>query len=101
MLKGKKLLVLLLITAVSMSLFPQSADAAKKNVKLNKKSITVNVGKTVKIKLKNNKKKVKWTVISGKKNVALSQKKKTGVTIKGKKAGTAKVQAKVGKKKYI
>lgn len=30
MLKGKKLLVLLLITAVSMSLFPQSADAAKK-----------------------------------------------------------------------
>ena len=85
MLKGKKLLVLLLITAVSMSLFPQSADAAKKkNVKLNKKSITVNVGKTVKIKLKNNKKKVKWTVISGKKNVALSQKKKTGVTIKGK-----------------
>lgn len=68
MLKGKKLLVLLLITAVSMSLFPQSADAAKKkNVKLNKKSITVNVGKTVKIKLKNNKKKVKWTVISGKK----------------------------------
>ena len=59
------------------------------------------MGKTVKIKLQNNKKKVKWTVISGKKNVSLSKKGKTGVTIKGKKAGKAKVQAKIGKKKYV
>jgi hypothetical protein len=41
--------------------------AAKKKVKLSKKSVTVTVGKTVKVKLKNNKKKVKWTVTSGKK----------------------------------
>ncbi len=34
----------------------QSAFAAKKKVKLNKKTVTVNVGKTVKIKLQNNKK---------------------------------------------
>ena len=33
--------------------------------------------------------------------MALSKKKKTSVTIKGKKAGKAKVQAKVGKKKYV
>lgn len=99
--KGKKSLVLLLIFAMALSLFPQTAYAAKKKVKLNKKSVIVNVGKTVKIKLKNNKKKVKWSVTSGKKNVALSKKKKTGVTIKGKKAGKAKVQAKVGKKKYV
>lgn len=46
-------------------------------MKLNKKSVIVNVGKTVKIKLKNNKKKVKWSVTSGKKNVTLSKKKKT------------------------
>ncbi len=59
------------------------------------------VGKTVKVKLKNNKKKVKWTVVSGKKNVALSKKGKTGVTIKGKRVGKAKVQAKIGKKKYV
>lgn len=51
--------------------------------------------------MKNNKKKVKWTVVSGKKNVKLSKKKKTGVTIHGKKAGKAKVQAKVGKKKFV
>ena len=51
--------------------------------------------------MKNNKKKVKWTVVSGKKNVALSKKGKTGVTIKGKRVGKAKVQAKIGKKKYV
>ena len=99
--KKQKSLVLLLIFAMALSLFPQSAFAAKKKVKLNKKTVTVNVGKTVKIKLQNNKKKVKWTVTSGKKNVTLSKKKKTEVTIKGKKAGKAKVQAKVGKKKYV
>ena len=99
--KSKKSLVLLLIFALALSLFPQSAFAAKKKVKLDKKSVTVNVAKTVKIKLQNNKKKVKWTVTSGKKNLKLSKKKKTEVTIKGKKAGKAKVQAKVGKKKYV
>ena len=99
--RKQKSLILLLIFAMALSLFPQSAFAAKKKVKLNKKTVTVNVGKTVKIKLQNNKKKVKWTVTSGKKNVTLSKKKKTSVTIKGKKAGKAKVQAKVGKKKYV
>ena len=99
--KKQKSMVLLLIFAMALSLLPQSAFAAKKKVKLNKKTVTVNVGKTVKIKLQNNKKKVKWTVTSGKKNVTLSKKKKTGVTIKGMKAGKAKVQAKVGKKKYV
>ena len=99
--RKQKTLVLLLIFAMALSLLPQSAFAAKKKVKLNKKTVTVNVGKTVKIKLQNNKKKVKWTVASGKKNVTLSKKKKTEVTIKGKKAGKAKVQAKVGKKKYV
>lgn len=87
--------------AMTVVMVPQSALAAKKQVKLNKKSVSVAVGKTVKVKLKNNKKKVKWTVVSGKKNVALSKKGKTGVTIKGKRVGKAKVQAKIGKKKYV
>mgnify|MGYP000257242015 CR=1 FL=1 len=77
--RKQKSLVLLLIFAMALSLLPQSAFAAKKKVKLNKKTVTVNVGKTVKIKLQNNKKKVKWTVTSGKKNVTLSKKKKTSV----------------------
>ena len=89
----------LLVFVLSFSVIPQNVLAAKKKVKLSKKSVTVTVGKTVKVKLKNNKKKVKWTVTSGKKNVKLSKKKKTSVTIKGIKVGKATVQVKVGKKK--
>ena len=57
----------LLVFVLSFSVIPQNVLAAKKKVKLSKKSVTVTVGKTVKVKLKNNKKKVKWTVTSGKK----------------------------------
>lgn len=104
--KLKKALATSLATCLTICSVFSSAQlkystAAKKKVKLDKKSVTVYVGKTVKIKLKNNKKKTKWTTILGKKNVSLSKKKKTSVTIKGKKAGKAKVQAKIGKKKYI
>ena len=99
--KAKKTLAVALTFAMTVVMVPQSALAAKKPVKLNKKSVSVAVGKTVKVKLKNNKKKVKWTVVSGKKNVALSKKGKTGVTVKGKRVGKAKVQAKIGKKKYV
>ena len=97
----KKAAALVLTFTMAAAMVPQSAEAAKKKVKLDKKTVTVTVGKTVKLKLKNNKTTVKWTVISGKKNVSLSKKGKTGVTIKGKKAGKAKVQAKIGKKKYV
>lgn len=99
--KVRSAVAFLLVFVLSFSVIPQNVLAAKKKVKLSKKTVTVTVGKTVKVKLKNNKKKVKWTVTSGKKNVKLSKKKKTSVTIKGKKAGKAKVQAKVGKKKFV
>ena len=91
----------MLVFVMAVSVIPQSAFAAKKKVKLSKKAVTVAVGESVKIQLKNNKKKVKWSITSGKKNVTLSKKKKTGVIIKGKKAGKTKVQAKIGKKKYV
>ena len=99
--KIKKRFALLLVFVMAVSVIPQSAFAAKKKVKLSKKAVTVAVGESVKIQLKNNKKKVKWSITSGKKNVTLSKKKKTGAIIKGKKAGKAKVQAKIGKKKYV
>ena len=99
--KIKKRFALLLVFVMAVSVIPQSAFAAKKKVKLSKKAVTVAVGESVKIQLKNNKKKVKWSITSGKKNVTLSKKKKTGVIIKGKKAGKTKVQAKIGKKKYV
>ena len=78
---------------------PTSASAAKK-VSLSTKKLTVKVGQSKKLKLKNNKKKATWKVLSGKKNITLKGKKKTGVTVVGKKKGSAKVQAKIGKKKY-
>lgn len=78
---------------------PVRASAAKK-VSLSKK-LTVRVGQSKKLNLKNNKKKVTWKVVSGKKNITLKSKKKTEVTVAGRKKGTAKVQAKIGKKKYI
>ena len=99
--KIKKGFALFLVFVMAVSVIPQGAFAAKKKVKLSKKAVTVTVGESVRIQLKNNKKKVKWVVASGKNIITLSKKKKTGVTIKGKKAGKARVHAKIGKKKYI
>ena len=58
--------------------------------------MTLTVGKSYKLKLKNNKKKIKW--FSSKKKVATVS--KTG-KVKAKRAGTARITAKVGKKKYV
>ena len=99
--RGKKNLAILLAFTMVFTMTPQGVSAANKKVKLSKNKVTVTVGKKVKVGLKHNKKKVKWTISSGKKNVALSKKKKTSVTIRGIKAGKAKVQAKIGKKKYV
>lgn len=91
--------IVLLVTGMT---FPSAtkAEAAAAKPTLSKKKLTVQVGKTKTLKLKNNKKKTKWTIVSGKGKVALKNKKKNSVKIVGKKKGTAKVQVKVGKKKY-
>ena len=62
---------------------------------LNKKKLVLTVGKKAKLKVKGTKKKVKWS--SSKKKIATVTKK--GV-VKAKKKGTAKIVAKIGKKKY-
>lgn len=54
--KIKKGFALLLVFVMAVSVIPQSAFAAKKKVKLSKKAVTVAVGESVKIQLKNNKK---------------------------------------------
>lgn len=74
---------------------PGQQTDAKAKVKLNKKKIVLTVGKKAKLKVKGTKKKVKWS--SSKKKVATVTKK--GV-VKAKKKGTAKIVAKIGKKKY-
>ena len=70
-----------------------NVSAAK--IKLNKTKITIYVGKTVTLKVQNNKKKVKWTT-SNKKIATVTKKGK----VKGKRSGKATITATVGKKKY-
>ncbi len=82
-------------------LCPVGIAHAKGKTSLNPAKLTITQGNTKTIKLKNNRKKVTWSVVSGKTNIALKNKKKTGVQVIAKKQGTAKVQAKIGKQKYI
>ena len=87
----KKLSVMLLCCLLlSVIAMPVSASAAK----LNKKSISLNVGKTYTLKASGTKGKITWT--SSKKSVATVSSK--GV-VKAKKKGTAVIAAKYGKKK--
>ena len=91
----KHIIISFLVFTMLVSVVPGSYSSAAKKVKLNKTKLSLKVGKSYTLKLKNNKKKVKWS--STKKKVAtVSSKGK----VKAKKAGSAKIVAKVGKKKY-
>lgn len=93
--KFEKLILLACILCLCIGISHTTEASAKKKVKLNKTKLTLAVGKTYKLKLKNNKKKVKWSS---------SKKKAASVTSKGKvtakKAGTAVITAKAAGKKY-
>ena len=75
------------------------ADAAA--LALSTKKLNLKVSQTVTLKVKKTNKKAKWSVLSGKKNVRLSAKKKASVKVKALKAGKAKISCKLGKKKLI
>lgn len=95
----KKILCFVCIMAwMGSMLFPSVSDAKKKAPKLNKNKVTITVGKKKTIKVKNTKKKVKWSIKTGKKKIKLTKKKKTSVVVVAKKKGKATVAAKVGKK---
>lgn len=81
-----------IIMPVSVQTMP--VEAATK-IKLNKKKATIYVGKSVQLKIKGTKAKVKWT--SNKKSVAKVNSKGK---VTAKKAGKAVITAKVEKKKY-
>ncbi len=91
---SKFLSMFMSIVLVLTMLTGMNTNAAAKN-KLNKTKVTIRVGQAVKLKVKNNKKKVKWS--SKNKKVATVTKKGE---VKGKKAGKTYIIAKVGKKKY-
>ena len=98
---AKRLISFLLSGMLFLSLVAVPVSAAGK-VHLSNKKITITTGKTKKIKLKNNKKKVSWKITKGKSLISLKGKSKSGVTIVAKKkTGKAAVQAKIGKKVYI
>ena len=90
--KKKKWLLALIICVLM--LCPAQTKAASK-VKINKQSAVVLKNKTLQLKVKGTTKKVTWSS-SNKAVVKVSKKGK----VTAKKAGTAKVTAKVGKKKY-
>lgn len=105
----QKPLAVLLAAAMAVVPFSLPADiqaAKKKGVSLSKKTLQVREKKSKRVKVKNSSGKkirsVKWKVIKGSSVIKLSKKSKSGVTIKGKKKGTATVRAKIktGSKTY-
>ena len=97
--RKKQLTACLLAFALLLGMIPASEVSAAKKVSLSTKKLTVTKGKSKTLKVKNTTKKVKWKILSGKKYISLKKKGKVAVSVKGKKKGTAKVQATVGKKK--
>ena len=84
-------LALCLIVLIGMSGTTASKAKSKNTIK-----VTLTVGKTYQLKVTGTKKKIKWNT-SNKKVATVSSKGK----IKAKKAGKAKIYAKIGKKKLI
>lgn len=91
----KRIVAVMLSIMMVFTLVPLSSVNAASKAKLNKKSATIYVGKTVQLKVNNNKKKVKWST-SNKKIAIVNKKGK----VTGKKAGKVTITAKIGKKKY-
>ena len=100
--RGNKTLAIALSMALALTSIAAGSpvkSAAKAKIKLNKKKVTLTVGKAVKLKVLGTKKKVKWS--SSNESVAMVVGKKNGVgRVISIKAGKAKITAKVMKKKY-
>lgn len=99
-LSKKALACSLALTLVATATGPSDVALAAKKPSISKKSVTVTVGSSKKVTVKNAKKTVKWS--SSKKKVATvkaSGKKKATATIKGIAQGTSVITAKVGSKK--
>ena len=96
----RKLVVILLVFSLILPLY-NSGEISAKVICLDKKSIVVKAGKSATIKVKNAKKKARWSIKSGKKYIRLKAKKRASVKVVGVKRGTAKVQCKIGQKKLI
>ena len=91
--KCRKLLSMMLIATIMVTLMQTNLSSAKAKVKINKSKITL--GKKAKLKVTGTKQKITWS--SSNENVAVVSSKGKVVALK---KGTAKITAKVQKKKY-
>jgi hypothetical protein len=102
--RNKVIISTLLVCTLTLSTLISPVAAAKqsKTVALSKKSFTITVGSKKTLKLKNAEKKVKWKVKNKKVVRIVSQKGKfkNKIQFMGIAAGTTKITAKCGKKKY-
>ena len=101
---NKKIISVILTLAVVFTSIPTvsyTIQAKRKVISLTKKTITVTKGKTKTAKLKNATKKVRWKVVSGRKNVKIVKKygkNQNKIKIKAKGKGDAVIVAVHGKK---
>lgn len=96
-------LSLVLVSALIVSLAPQKSSSAvpwKNWVRLNQKVFYMRVGQSANIILRNSKKRVSWSKISGQSKICLYGFKRTSVWVKAQAVGTAKVCAQVSGKTY-
>ena len=96
-----KNIAMILTMALTAGLCQTAAPSQAATPKLSAKKLTMKVGKTAALKVKKTSKKTKWSIVSGKKNIRLTAKKKTSVKVKAVKAGKAKISCKIGKKKLV
>ena len=96
-----KNIAMILTLALTAGLCQTAAPSQAATPKLSAKKLTIKIGKTAALKVKKTSKKAKWSIVSGKKNIRLTAKKKTSVKVKAVKVGKAKISCKIGKKKLI
>lgn len=89
--KQKLTIVWLVLAVLILGNFVRPVNVQAAKVKLNKSSVTIDRGASVSLKVSGSKKKVKWS--TSKKSVASVS---SSGKVKGKKAGTAYIYAKVG-----
>ena len=97
--KNKKTNLAIIFVMVISLIMATAVTASAATVKISKKSVTIDAGSSVTLKITGTSKTVKWS--SSKKSVAaVSSTGKYKAKVTAKKAGTAKITAKVGSKKY-
>lgn len=97
--KQGNMFIFIALLAFIFIFFSVNAVAGKK-IALSSKNIEIEEGKSQVIKLSGTDKKVKWSIKQGQDKISLKKVKANSVTIYGKKAGNAKVQAKFKGKTY-